>query len=168
MANNSSAAYLAAAGLSVGLVLMAPPRNGDPLLVWNETPSVKIGLYWIAHRSPQRGDVSAVRLPLRIVRLADGRGYLPLSALLLKPIAAAGGDRVCRWHKRILINGVARSLAAAHDRAGRALPSWLGCRTLRAGELFLIGQSSDSFDSRYFGVVSATRVIGQAVPLWTR
>ena len=129
---------------------------------------MKIGWYRISHCQPSHGDIAAVRLPLRIARLADGRGYLLRSALLLKPIAAAGGDRVCRWHTRVLINGVFKSLAAAHDRAGRTMPSWTGCRTLRNDEVFLLGQSPDSFDSRYFGAVAATRVVGQAVPVWTR
>ena len=167
MASNIRAAYLAVAGLSIGLVLMAAP-NGDPILVWNATPSVKIGFYRISSRSPTRGDIAAVRLPTRAARLADGRGYVPRHALLLKPTAAVGGDRVCRWHTRILINSAFRSAASTHDRAGRLLPSWFGCRRLRAGDVFILGQSTDSFDSRYFGVVPAPRVVGQAIPLWTR
>jgi type IV secretory pathway protease TraF len=46
------------------------------------------------------------------------------------------------------------------------MPSWQGCRRPGAGELFLLAPGADSFDSRYFGVVPATHVVGRAVPLW--
>jgi type IV secretory pathway protease TraF len=48
------------------------------------------------------------------------------------------------------------------------LPHWDGCRTLQADELFLLMAAvPDSFDSRYFGPVSLSAVIGRLVPLWT-
>ena len=53
------------------------------------------------------------------------------------------------------------------DRLGRPLPSWRQCRRLRPGELFLLSRTNPaSFDSRYFGPVSASAVIGVARPVW--
>ena len=58
--------------------------------------------------------------------------------------------------------------ARDRDRRGRSLPVWKGCRTLRAGEVFLLNANvPDSFDGRYFGPVSATAITGRAEPLWT-
>ena len=59
------------------------------------------------------------------------------------------------------------SLELPADRLGRPLPSWPQCRQLRPGELFLLSATNPaSFDSRYFGPVSASAVIGAAHPIW--
>ena len=53
------------------------------------------------------------------------------------------------------------------DRLGRELPSLQLCRRLEPGELFLLSVTNPaSFDSRYFGPVSASTVIGVAHPVW--
>jgi type IV secretory pathway protease TraF len=47
------------------------------------------------------------------------------------------------------------------------LPAWKGCRTLRAGEVFLLNPNiPDSFDGRYFGPLSAAAITARAEPLW--
>jgi type IV secretory pathway protease TraF len=56
---------------------------------------------------------------------------------------------------------------AACRPLGRPLPSWQQCRRLEPGELFLLSVTNPaSFDSRYFGPVSASAVIGVAHPVW--
>ncbi|MFV0680803.1 S26 family signal peptidase, partial [Ottowia sp.] len=53
------------------------------------------------------------------------------------------------------------------DRMGRPLPSWRQCRQLRADELFLLSTANPaSFDSRYFGPINVSAVIGIAPPVW--
>jgi len=53
------------------------------------------------------------------------------------------------------------------DRMGRPLPSWQQCRRLESGELFLLSVTNPaSFDSRYFGPIPASAVLGVAHPLW--
>ena len=54
----------------------------------------------------------------------------------------------------------------AWDTAGRVLPSWDGCRTLAADEVFLLGDTADSFDSRYWGPVRTTAIDGVWRPLF--
>lgn len=48
----------------------------------------------------------------------------------------------------------------ARDGRGEPLPVWRGCRALGPAELFLLGDSPDSFDSRAFGPVDRSSVIG--------
>ena len=107
-----------------------------------------------------------MRLPAAAAELAHARGYLPRRALLLKPVVAVGGDRVCRWRSRILINGKLRAVAADQDRAGRQLPVWRGCRPLRPGEIFVLSLKPGSFDSRYFGVLTRDCTVGRVALLW--
>ena len=64
-------------------------------------------------------------------------------------------------------DGVPSVAVLPADRWGRPLPSWQQCRRLRSGELFLLSVTNPaSFDSRYFGPVRATAVIGVARPVW--
>lgn len=107
-----------------------------------------------------------MRLPAVIAEFAHARAYLPRGALLLKPVAAVGGDRVCRWRRSILINARLRAVAADSDRAGRPLPIWRGCRTLQPGDVFVLSPKPHSFDSRYFGVLTRADLAGRADRLW--
>jgi type IV secretory pathway protease TraF len=48
------------------------------------------------------------------------------------------------------------------------MSAWQQCRRLSDGELFLLSTTNPaSFDSRYFGPIAASAVIGAAHPLWT-
>ena len=84
-----------------------------------------------------------------------------------KRIAALPGDTVCGEARQVWINGRAAAAALARDRRGRALPVWSGCRTLRGGEIFLLNAPRASLDSRYFGPIPASGLIGAARPLLT-
>ena len=153
------------AGMGVALVLLmaSAPRCATVYVVWNASPSTPIGLYSIVHRRPEVGELALVRLPEHLAEFADRHGYLPRSALLLKPIAASAVDRVCRFGADVFVQS---HLVARAVTEGEPLPPWRGCRTLRGSELFLLAEHPASFDSRYFGPVHAKHVIGTAIPLW--
>jgi conjugative transfer signal peptidase TraF len=156
--------------LLIALALLIAPslRQRLPLLVWNASPSVAIGLYWIEQTSPRVGELVVVRLTGPIAALADRRGYLPRTAYLLKPVFAVAGDRVCRIGVHIFVRRRLAALARLSDMIGRPLPAWVGCRTLQTGELFLLAQHPASFDSRYFGPLRTEHVAGRALLLWSR
>jgi type IV secretory pathway protease TraF len=153
------------AGMGIALVLLMAPQSQVPMphIVWNASPSVPIGFYGIVHRRPDVGELALVRLPDDLAEIADRNGYLPRSALLLKPVAASAVDRVCRFGADVFVQG--RPVARAMTEGG-PLPPWRGCRTLGGSELFLLAEHPTSFDSRYFGPVDAKHVIGTAIPLW--
>lgn len=152
-----------------GIALLVAPTIASlaPLLVWNISPSVPVGLYCIAYIPPNVGHLALVRLPSGIAALATRRRYLPRTAHLLKPVIAVGGDRVCRFGPHTLINGRIIALAQWTDGLGRALPIWQGCRALAAGDVFLIARDPRSFDSRYFGPLGRHNIVGRGVPVWT-
>ncbi|MBX9588017.1 MAG: S26 family signal peptidase [Hyphomonadaceae bacterium] len=152
--------------ISVALLLAPAVTRPAPLLTWNASPSVPTGLYRIAPASPRAGDVALARLPSNVAALAARRGYLPRSAYLLKPVIAIPGDQVCRHGVRLRINGRLAALARPADRLGRPLPVWHGCRTLVAGEVFLLADDPDGFDSRYFGPLDHQHIIGRAFLIW--
>jgi conjugative transfer signal peptidase TraF len=147
------------------LLMLLTTQPTAPTLVWNASASVPLGLYRIQSRPVRRGYMVLIRLPPDIANLAHGRGYLPMSAYLIKFVVAVAGDQVCRLGDRILINGVLVARALRRDRSGRGMPLWHGCRTLAPDELFLIAHDPQSFDSRYFGPVPVSAVVGRAVLL---
>ena len=164
LAGRIAAVALAALVTLVPVIMPVAAR-----VVWNATPSVPTGLYTIGHATQLRvGERVALLPPPALRKLLAERGYLPASALLLKRIAAVGGQRVCRFGHGVTIDGAYVGAALARDRLGRALPVWAGCRTLRSDELFLMSPAApDSFDGRYIGVLRTADVIGRATPIWT-
>ena len=95
--------------------------------------------------------------------LEPGFGYTIGNALRRSLLSSIPGAAVTS----VRIDGVPSAAVLSADRWGRPLPSWQQCHRLRPGELFLLSVTNPaSFDSRYFGPVSASAVIGVARPVW--
>jgi conjugative transfer signal peptidase TraF len=156
------------AGMAAGvLLLMASSLQGTTTrLVWNASASVPPGLYRIEPGPVRHGDLALIRLPPRIADLADRRGYLPKSAYLIKFVIAVAGDRVCRFGARVFVNGAFRARPFTRDRQHRHMPAWHGCYRLASGQVFVLTNDPDSFDSRYFGPLSHQHIIGRGVRIW--
>jgi len=166
---------VALAALSaIGLVVLAWASCVQPLprLVYNPSDSVPVGWYRIEpfHGRPNSlsvGSIVLTLLPADVKALAAQRGYLPIHIPLLKRVGAVAPQHVCIVHGQVRIDGVPVAAVLPTDRQGRALPFWQPCRPLAEGELFLLSITHPaSFDSRYFGPVSAAAVIGIAHPVW--
>lgn len=160
---------LTALGMAAILLTTIPLFIDMPVrLLWNASASVPRGLYIVTPAVPRRGDLAVVRPPASVADFMDRRRYVPLGIPLLKPVAAVSGATVCRVGHDVMVDGAPLAMALRADRLGRPLPVWSGCHHLGAGELFLVADASpSSFDSRYFGPVTASDVVGRAVPLWT-
>jgi conjugative transfer signal peptidase TraF len=154
--------------LAVGSLALTFPKAGAPVLVWNASPSVPIGLYRLTTRPPLTEALAVIRLPEPLRILAETRGYLRRGALLIKPVAAGVGDTVCRHGPLVTINGRIVARARTVDATGRPLPAWSGCRRLAADQIFVLSADPDSFVSRYIGPIDRARVVGFALPVWVR
>lgn len=146
----------AAAGL-LALAIAAALTPSPPAVI-NESPSLPRGLYVASAREIGRGSVVMLQQPDAARRYLVRLGYPP-DLPLLKRVAGLPGDLVCASPDAVRVAArVARILAA--DRRGTELPAWRGCRRLGRDELFLLGDSATSFDSRYFGPVRVADVRG--------
>ncbi|MBM2765033.1 S26 family signal peptidase [Burkholderia anthina] len=167
-------ATLAAIGFAAlaWVSFVSPP----PRLTYNPSDSVAVGWYRVEPFDsrtallPRRLSVDSivlVPLPAEAAALAAQRGYLPVQVPLLKRVGAIAPQVVCIVGGIVRIDGVPSAAVLRADRLGRLLPSWQQCRRLQPGELFLLSTTNPaSFDSRYFGPVSASTVIGVAHPVW--
>jgi conjugative transfer signal peptidase TraF len=165
--------FLIAAGfgiamLGAGFARDHRPRSA-PRIVWNASASAPIGL-WRAHpgTSPKVGDMVLAETPVTVRRLAAERQYIPLTVPLIKRVAAGPGDMVCAFGSRISIDGRSVATRMRTDPQERPLPWWTGCERLAAGRFFLLNAPLNSFDSRYFGPVGRSAILGTVTPLWLR
>lgn len=162
---------------AVGLAALAWATFVQPLprLIYNPSSSVAVGWYRIEplqhrpgalHRLLSVGSIVLTQLPANVAALAAQRGYLPDHIPLLKRVGAVAPQHVCIIAGQVRIDGVPVAVALPADSLGRPLPSWPHCRPLIEGEVFLLSATNPaSFDSRYFGPVSASAVIGIARPV---
>ncbi|GBR03669.1 hypothetical protein [Acetobacter oeni] len=78
---------LAVTVAGIAIVTTSACIHVAPRLLWNKTASVPVGLYWLRPGGALHvGDITAIRLPDRLVLLLSSRGYLPFGVPLLKAL----------------------------------------------------------------------------------
>lgn len=159
---------LAAAAGSALLTILSGALGG---LRINMTPSESIGLWRILplEREPAIGDMVFVCLPRSaLVEEARSRGYLRRGlcasgyAPLIKTVVAVSGQQV-EIISTVRIDGaeIPHSALARADGMGRPLIAARGER-IPPGYVFLHSPFPGSWDSRYFGSVPASSILGIA------
>ena len=96
-------------------------------LIYNASESVPTGLYWVDHAYVARGDYVLVRVPESVRKLVEERRYLPPNIPLIKQVAGAEDDVICRQGREILIDNVTVAMARIRDGQDRLMPFWHGC-----------------------------------------
>jgi len=141
----------------------------DPLLVWNASASVPIGLYAVQPIGKLAvTDLVVARPPEALQGWLAKRHYLAHGVLLIKRVAALPGQRICRNGRAVTVDGIEMAAAQERDHVGRPLPTWSGCLSVAPGKVFLLNWDEPaSLDGRYFGTIPLEKLIGRAVPLWT-
>lgn len=166
---SSREAVVAAMLTGVGLISASTWSTHPPRFVWNASASVPIGLYRV--EPAERIDVAdlvVVMPPEPLATFLAERGYLPRGVPLIKRVLALAGTTVCRRGVEITAYGMTYGRALELDSHGRRLPDWQGCDVVAKDEAFLMNwDAEDSFDSRYFGPLPLSSIVGRAVPVWT-
>ena len=156
--------------IALGVVSLVTPARlrPPPILLWNASASVPVGLYSLeATDRRYLSELVAVLPPEPLASFLATGNYLPRGVPMLKHILALPGQTVCRDGLVVTIDMVAVGMARERDLRGRALPVWQGCRVVAQDALFLMNlRSADSLDGRYFGPLPLSAVIGRAHPVW--
>jgi conjugative transfer signal peptidase TraF len=163
--NRTLALTIGAVAIVVATIVAQP----SPIYIWNSSASVPVGLYRVRPMTKLVvTELVAIQPPDLLAAFLDLHGYLPIGVPMLKRVLALPGQHVCRNRLTIAVDGVDIGEAQERDGRGRPLPAWKGCRVIAHGDIFVMNwQSTDSLDSRYFGPLPASAVIGKAVPVWT-
>lgn len=86
---------------------------------------------------------------------------------LAKYVVATSGDKVDINKNGIFINGEMKAEGfALAKRLGKAEESFYRTFTIPENKAFFMGTSEISYDSRYYGLVDYSKIIGEAHPLW--
>lgn len=160
-------------------LLVASAVHGSSLLPLrvNWTSSAPLGLYRELAASPRRGDLALVCLPSGLESFGRSRGYLWAgscpggSSPILKQVVALPGDEIDLQQRSVAVNGRLLDCAALHDvdSLGRPLDHvGFGRRKVSDDEAWVLGVHRErSWDSRYFGPIPASSIVGVARPLLT-
>lgn len=145
-------------------------------LRYNHSGSLPEGLYREVPGTVHAGDLAAACLPATAAEIGRGRGYVGRGFCpggvepVLKVVVAVAGDRVELSPDGVSVDGTALPLTAPRhrDRHGRGLVAYpFGSYQVPAGAVWLYAPHPASWDSRYWGPVDASAIIGPVRPLWT-
>ncbi|WP_286824080.1 signal peptidase I, partial [Idiomarina sp. UBA1919] len=133
---------------------------------YNDTPSMKLGWYFLNRfEEPEKHDLVLFPAPEKAYKVFPNlRGFLPRRTLLLKQIIAVDGDQVCTDENSVSVNG--------HRIEHPLLPQWqsfasMECIIVPDNNVFVIGQSPDSLDSRFYGAISTSSIVSKGDYLGT-
>jgi conjugative transfer signal peptidase TraF len=144
--------------LCLGIGFVAVSTLAD-VVVYNASQSMPQGIYVRVHSPIVRHSIVTVRARDVALNYATARRFADANDRFLKRVIALDGDVVCALGPRVTINHTIALQRRTVDSVGRALPTWSGCRRLH-GQVFLIGDTADSFDGRYWGPVASDLIEG--------
>lgn len=135
----------------------------------NMTRSEPVGLYKLVKGSTaKRGDLVFIKLPAEFEKYVYGRGWLPQGWPLLKKVGGIEGDLYCYSGSEFTINQNPVGTIFKSDSQGLPLPVKAGCFTVKKNNFLPVATGLiSSFDSRYFGEISTSNIIGVASPILT-
>jgi len=139
----------------------------------NLTGSYPVGIWRKSGKTPEKGDLVLFNLPFTpLSSLAYERGYIRAGypdgyAPLMKRLAAVPGD-VVTVTSRIVINGKEwpNGEIFTTDSKGREVRSLATSGPVQEGQCWLLSDyNARSFDSRYFGPVPLSHILGVMHPI---
>ena len=175
------------AGPALSRARVLPVIAGASAAIWlgaalpvrvNRTSSAPLGVYAM-HRTSDVGrtDLVVICLQDSIAALGRARGYLSAGTCpsgttpILKQVVAVAGDEVEFQRDVLAVNGqiIDRTQRHSMDSLGRPLESLpFGSHIVRDGEVWVLAIHRErSWDSRYFGPVPRSSIVGIARPLLT-
>jgi len=148
--------------LCLGIGFVAVSTVSD-VVIYNASPSMPQGIYVRMHSPVVRQSIVTVRARDVALNYATARRFTEANDRFLKRVAALDGDVVCAFGPLVTINHQLTLQRRTLDDVGRTLPAWSGCRRLD-NQVFLVGDTADSFDGRYWGPVTSELIEG----VWRR
>ena len=133
----------------------------------NLSPSIPVGLYMRqGGKALEVGDTVVLKVSEKVRVVAIKIGLLQHTKLLFKRIQAGPGERFC-FEGGVLRVRKGEFGLKRETSTGMVLPQLKGCSVLSPSEYLVVGDTADSFDSRYFGAVREEDVVARVRPVVT-
>lgn len=133
----------------------------------NMSPSMELGIYKLYEiDSLEKGDIVYTEIPPDIKKILLERGYIFTENInhFIKRIAAIPKDEVKIESNYVLINSnlYPMSYIKEIDSEGNLLESKLKDGAIIENEYLLLGDTLDSYDSRYWGAIEKKYILKKA------
>lgn len=151
------------ASIAITGFILSEINNPYPLIILNRTESVPKGLYRLTEAPLEHGALVAYQPTFEENEWLYSNRIIGKDWVLLKHIAALGGDTVCIRGDVISVHG--KPMANTWYSKERYNSSV--CETLKTGDIFLLNRHPKSVDGRYFGIQKQSQIIGVVRPIWT-
>ncbi|MFN8770816.1 MAG: signal peptidase I [Neisseriaceae bacterium] len=134
-------------------------------MVYNSTPSERIGYYLtIPTNNIEYGNIYTITISDHYMKIIKSLGFHADS--LLKRIVGIPGDKIMITESGVLLNNrlLPKSKAKKIVRGVFLEPVAIGFKyRLQKDEYWVMGEVSNSYDSRYFGVVRRNQILKKAI-----
>lgn len=139
------------------------------VVLYNRTASLPLGFYLRIPFAASRGDLVTYDPPEDVLAFSYAHGYMEHEkAIFLKRIGAMAGDTYgVDKNGNFYVDGNYVGPVSITDSKGKPLPQIERgvLHTVPEGEFLPLGDSTQSFDGRYTGTVSLSRIQSRVVPL---
>jgi conjugative transfer signal peptidase TraF len=124
------------------------------------------GIYYTSnfeHRNFKKGEVISLEIPLNAREMLYSRRYLGShTKKLIKTVAGKEGDLIDIKKNKVFVNSEYVGRISKFDSKGRVLVSSLKSGRIPINKVFVLGIIENSYDSRYFGLISKDIILKKA------
>ncbi|MEI6856240.1 signal peptidase I [Psychrilyobacter sp.] len=135
-------------------------------LMVNTSSSMPEGIYYTSnfdHKNLKKGEVISLAIPLNARKVLYSREYLGShTKKLIKTVAGKAGDLIEIKKNKVFINSEYVGRISKLDSKGRVLTSSLKSGIIPINKVFVLGMIENSYDSRYFGLISKDIILKKA------
>ena len=111
------------------------------------------------------GEISCGPRSIGLFRLNMRNPYWDYGAVFAKRFVGCPGDTLRTQEAEFYLNGERIAVASGHDSNGVAVSSFRFDGVIPTGSYFVLGDGERSFDSRYWGFVKKSWIVGRGFPL---
>ena len=113
----------------------------------------------------RNGEIPCGSGSIGLFRLNVQNPYWDYGAVFAKRFVGCPGDALRTEGSVFYLNGEKIAVASKHDSKGVAVTSFRFNGVIPAGSYFVLGDSEKSYDSRYWGFVKRSWIIGRGFPV---
>lgn len=122
-----------------------------------------IGVYYLSNiKTLKKGDIVLLKTPSNAKILYDRKYLEKRVKYLIKNVAGESGDLIKIKNSKLYLNEIFLGNIAKKDKLGRSLKSDLKNKIIPQNKILLLGNTDDSYDSRYFGLIDKSRLLKKA------